>query len=55
MIMNTDQKIGRRGRGRADVSRQQVDPANDVGFSADWVCRMQGGVENLGSVPPQAP
>jgi hypothetical protein len=39
----------------ATFSSQQVDPGEGVGFSADWVCRKQGGVENLGSVPPQAP
>jgi hypothetical protein len=28
---------------------------SDVGFSAEWVCRRQGGERNLGSIAIQAP
>jgi hypothetical protein len=28
---------------------------SDVGFSAEWVCRKQGGERNLGSIAIQAP
>jgi hypothetical protein len=37
------------------VNQRQFVFGSDVGFSAEWVCRRQGGERNLGSIAIQAP
>jgi hypothetical protein len=39
----------------AEVHQRQFVFGSDVGFSAEWVCRRQGGEWNLGSIAIQAP
>jgi len=56
MIMTAINDAVQRGsRMLRRVNQRQFVFGSDVGFSAEWVCRRQGGERNLGSIAIQAP